>query len=220
MAFGPADGTIGDTVDCVRTMIEDIRTAFARTGATTGLTVPSPAVEAAMSKVDRSRFVPSDIAKSAWDDRALGIGFGATISQPFIVALMTSLAAVTPGDRVLEVGCGSGYQAAVLAELGAQVFSLEIVPQLRNRSARRLMELGYSDIRVVHGDGWGGLAEEAPFDAIVVTACAPSVPVELTKQLAVGGRLVLPVGEDGPEQHSSWFARTTRATSADGWSWR
>ncbi len=181
-------------------MIEDVRIAFARTTARTGFAVLPPAVEEAMSRVDRSRFVPPDQAESAWDDRALSIGYGVTISQPFIVALMTSLAEIGPGDRVLEVGCGSGYQAAVLSELGVEVFSLEIIPQLRDRSARRLADLGHGDIRVIHGDGWQGLPEEAPFEAILVTACAASVPVELTKQLATGGRLILPISGDRSEQ--------------------
>jgi protein-L-isoaspartate(D-aspartate) O-methyltransferase len=151
-------------------------------------------VLAAMRKVPRHAFVLPDRAAEAYEDYPLPIEAGQTISQPFIVAVMSELAQVTPGEKVLEVGTGSGYQAAVLAALGARVYSIEIVEQLAKSAGRRLKQLGY-DVQVRHGDGYAGWPEAAPFDAIVVTAAPPEVPAPLRAQLAVGGRLVAPVGE-------------------------
>ena len=155
---------------------------------------------AAMGKVPRHLFVPPVLAPRAYGDYPLPIGQGQTISQPYIVALMSQWAAVKPGDKVLEVGTGSGYQAAVLAELTDRVFSIEIKPELARSAAARLKELGYGRVRVKSGDGYLGWPEEAPFDAILVTAAAPKVPPALTAQLKEGGRLVIPLGEAGGDQ--------------------
>ena len=157
-------------------------------------------VLAAMGRVDRHRFVPANLAPLAYGDFPLPIGQEQTISQPYIVALMSQWAAVQPGDQVLEVGTGSGYQAAVLAELTDKVFSVEIKPELARAAAARLQELGYGRVRVKTGDGYQGWPAAAPFDAILVTAAAPQVPPALTAQLKEGGRLVIPVGEAGGDQ--------------------
>lgn len=149
----------------------------------------------AMRTVPRHRFVPDSRRSSAYDDRPLPIGERQTISQPYIVALMTQLAEVGPGDTVLEIGTGSGYQAAVLAEMGVRVFSIEIVEALAKRATATLSSLGYDAVQVRHGDGYAGWPERAPFDAIVVTAAPPKIPEPLKQQLAVGGRLVVPVGK-------------------------
>ena len=156
--------------------------------------VRDPAVLEAMRKIPRHRFVPASQSAAAYEDRPLPIGHQQTISQPYIVALMSELANVNPGDKVLEVGTGSGYQAAVLAEMGAKVYSIEIVEPLAAQARKTLRELGY-DVTVRHGDGYAGWAERAPFDAIIVTAAPPSIPPPLQQQLEVGGRLVIPVGE-------------------------
>jgi protein-L-isoaspartate(D-aspartate) O-methyltransferase len=152
-------------------------------------------VLAAMRAVPRHRFVPPEQARHAYEDRPLAIGHRQTISQPYIVALMSQLARVEEGDRVLEVGTGSGYQAAVLAELGAHVYTIEIVEPLGAHARRLLRELGYDRVHVRVGDGYGGWPEEAPFDAVVVTAAPPRIPEPLKDQLAVGGRMVVPVGD-------------------------
>lgn len=148
----------------------------------------------AMRKVPRHRFVPEELAAQAYLDQPLPIGHDQTISQPYIVALMTQLARPQAGDRVLEVGTGSGYQAAVLAELVAEVYSIEIVTPLATRAALLLRELGYSNFAVRSGDGYAGWPEHAPFDAIVVTAAPERIPAPLLEQLRPGGRLVIPVG--------------------------
>ena len=151
-------------------------------------------VLAAMRKVPRHEFVPDTVVGRAYDDEPLPIGDDQTISQPYIVALMTELAAVRPSARVLEVGTGSGYQAAVLAELAKDVYSIEIVEALAKRAAATLRRLGYDRIHLRQGDGYRGWPDAAPFDAILVTAAPPSVPAPLLEQLAPGGRLVIPVG--------------------------
>ena len=156
--------------------------------------IDDPRVLAAMGKVERHRFVPAELQPHAYLDQPLPIGHDQTISQPYIVALMTQLARPAPGDRVLEVGTGSGYQAAVLAELVAEVYTIEIVAPLAQRSARLLDELGYGNVHVRGGDGYAGWPEHAPFDAIVVTAAPERIPAPLLEQLAPGGRLVIPVG--------------------------
>ena len=161
--------------------------------------VSDPRVLRAMRAVPRHEFVPMDARADAYQDRPLPIGHGQTISQPYIVALMTDLAAVRPGDRVLEIGTGSGYQAAVLAEMGAQVYGIEIVEPLATRARETLRRLGYDRVQVRHGDGHRGWPEAAPFAAIVVTAAPPAVPPALVEQLAPGGRLVIPVGERDQE---------------------
>ncbi|HEY6000438.1 MAG TPA: protein-L-isoaspartate(D-aspartate) O-methyltransferase [bacterium] len=156
--------------------------------------VRDPRVLAAMRAVPRHRFVPPELAAEAYEDHPLPIGEGQTISQPYIVALMTELLALRGGERVLEVGTGSGYQAAVLAELAGEVYSIEILAPLAQRAAATLAGLGYGRVRVRTGDGYLGWPEAAPFDAIVVTAAPDHVPQPLIDQLKIGGRLVLPVG--------------------------
>jgi protein-L-isoaspartate(D-aspartate) O-methyltransferase len=154
----------------------------------------------AMAKVPRHEFVPPDEIDQAYDDHPLPIGFGQTISQPYIVALMTELLEVEPGEKVLEIGTGSGYQAAVLAELTDRVYTVEIIPELARAAAHRLDRLGYEDVTVRTGDGYLGWSENAPFDAIIVTAAPDHVPPPLLQQLADGGRLVIPVGPPGGYQ--------------------
>ncbi len=150
----------------------------------------------AMREVPRHRFVPQSELAHAYDDRPLPIGNGQTISQPYIVALMTELAQVKPGDQVLEIGTGSGYQAAVLAQLGVKLFSIEIIEPLAKRAKATLAALGYSkNVEVRHGDGYAGWPEHAPFDAVLVTAAPPTIPEPLKQQLRVGGRLIIPVGK-------------------------
>jgi protein-L-isoaspartate(D-aspartate) O-methyltransferase len=156
--------------------------------------ITDPRVLVAMGTVPRHRFVPEALASRAYGDYPLPIGEDQTISQPYIVALMTQWAEVRPGDRVLEVGTGSGYQAAVLAELAEKVFSIEIRPELARQAAALLKELGYGRVQVKSGDGYQGWPEAAPFDAILVTAAAPGVPPALEAQLKEGGRLVIPLG--------------------------
>jgi len=162
--------------------------------------ITDAAVLRAMTTVPRHRFVSPALASEAYSDRALPIEEGQTISQPYIVALMTQLLELSGSERVLEVGTGSGYQAAVLAELVKQVYTIEILPGLAARAAARLKTLGYSQVTVRAGDGYQGWPEVAPFDAIVVTAGATHIPEPLVKQLAEGGRLVIPVGESSGTQ--------------------
>lgn len=154
----------------------------------------------AMRSVPRHLFVPEDSRRRAYGDHPLPIGYEVTISQPYIVALMSELAELKPGQRVLEIGTGSGYQTAVLAQMGAEVYSIEIIEPLATSSTALLAELGYSNATVRHGDGYAGWPEHAPFDAIVVTAAPPRIPDTLREQLAEGGRLVLPVGERWSQQ--------------------
>jgi protein-L-isoaspartate(D-aspartate) O-methyltransferase len=154
----------------------------------------------AMARVPRHRFVSAALAAHAYADRALPIDEGQTISQPYIVALMTQLLELGGSEKVLEVGTGSGYQAAVLAELVARVYTIEILPGLAASAAARLRALGYSGVAVRTGDGYRGWPEAAPFDAIVVTAGATHIPEPLAAQLAEGGRLVIPVGESAGTQ--------------------
>ncbi|MXZ72463.1 MAG: protein-L-isoaspartate(D-aspartate) O-methyltransferase [Acidobacteria bacterium] len=156
--------------------------------------ISDEAVLSAMIAVPRHRFVPADLAASAYDDHPLPIGYEQTISQPYVVAFMTEAAGVRPDSRVLEIGTGSGYQAAILAEIASRVHTIEIVTELAERSGALLAELGYDNIEVRTGDGYRGWPEEAPFDAIVVTAAPDHVPPALVEQLAVGARLVIPVG--------------------------
>ncbi len=158
--------------------------------------VRDPRVLAAMRSVPRHRFVPEELEAYAYEDRPLPIGHGQTISQPYIVAVMTELLAARPGDSVLEIGTGSGYQAAVLDALGARVHSIEIVPELAAAARELLAKTGHGEVTVVEGDGWLGLPGKAPFDRILVTAAPDRVPEALVEQLRVGGRMVLPVGGD------------------------
>jgi protein-L-isoaspartate(D-aspartate) O-methyltransferase len=156
--------------------------------------ITDPATLRAMRSVPRHRFVDAGFAGAAYDDRPLPIGFGQTISQPYMVAAMTEVIAPGPGRRILEIGTGSGYQAAVLAATGAKVYSIEIIPELATRAAERLRSLGYTGVEVRQGDGYHGWPQHAPFDAIVVTAAAEFIPPPLLQQLGEGGRMVIPVG--------------------------
>ena len=156
--------------------------------------VRDPRVLDAMRQVPRHELVPAAQRAHAYEDRPLPIGQGQTISQPYVVAAMTEALALSGGERVLEVGTGSGYQAAVLSRLAKQVYSIEIVPELARRAKADLARLGYANVEVRQGDGWRGWPEHAPFDAIVVTAAPEEVPPDLLAQLAPGGRLVIPVG--------------------------
>jgi protein-L-isoaspartate(D-aspartate) O-methyltransferase len=149
----------------------------------------------AMRRVPRHKFVPVEQANFAYDDSPLPIGEGQTISQPYIVGYMTEQLQVAPNSKVLEIGTGSGYQAAVLAELGADVYTIEIVPSLANRAAMTLSGLGYKNVHVRAGDGYRGWPDVAPFDRIIVTAAPDHIPQPLVDQLAVGGRMVIPVGD-------------------------
>jgi protein-L-isoaspartate(D-aspartate) O-methyltransferase len=148
----------------------------------------------AMRKVPRHKFVPSDMVNGAYDDQPLPIGYGQTISQPYIVAFMTSVIEPMPGQKVLEIGTGSGYQAAVLAEIVDTVYTIEIITQLYNSSSKRLKELAYKNIITKNADGYYGWQEFAPFDAIIVTAAAEYIPPPLIKQLKDGGKMIIPVG--------------------------
>jgi protein-L-isoaspartate(D-aspartate) O-methyltransferase len=153
-------------------------------------------VLAAMEEVPRHLFVPEKLRESAYDDRPLAIGAGQTISQPYIVALMTELLQVKRSDTVLEIGTGSGYQTAILAELVAAVYSIEIVASLGERAKEVLAEVGYKNVGIRIGDGFYGWAERGPFDAILLTAASPKIPEPLWRQLREGGRLVMPLGEE------------------------
>lgn len=152
-------------------------------------------VLAAMRKVRRHEYVPKAVRDRAYDDGPLPIGHGQTISQPYIVAVMTQVLEPKDNDKVLEIGTGSGYQAAVLAEIVDQVYTIEIVGPLADEARAHLKKQGYTNITVRHGDGYRGWPEHAPFDKIIVTAAPPEVPPRLVEQLKVGGRMVLPVGE-------------------------
>ena len=162
--------------------------------------IVDPRVLDAMRRVKRHLFVPEPVRAAAYGDHPLPIGHDQTISQPYIVALMTELAQVKPGARVLEIGTGSGYQAAVLAVLAKEVYSVEIVEPLAAEADERLARLGYRNVTVRSGDGYRGWPERAPFDAILVTAAPPEIPQPLLDQLAPGGRLVAPVGPERGEQ--------------------
>jgi protein-L-isoaspartate(D-aspartate) O-methyltransferase len=159
-----------------------------------GRGIRHPRVLAAMHQVPRHEFVPQELKAAAYDDRPLPIGQGQTISQPYIVALMTEVLDLAPHDRVLEIGTGSGYQAAVLAELTDQVYTIEIIESLGRRAEEILQRLGYDQVEVKIGDGYLGWEEHAPYDAIIVTCAPEQIPQPLVDQLAEGGRMVIPVG--------------------------
>lgn len=191
-------------------LLREVEADLAECAPATGVAGLSPAVRAALLAVPRDRFVPPDMRRHAWENRALPIGHGQTISQPTIVALMTELLAVGPADTVLEIGTGSGYQAAVLGQVlpRGRVYSIEIVPELAERSRRLLRDLGARNVEVITGDGYAGLPRAAPFAGIIVTAVGREVPPALAAQLAPGARLVMPVGDPGGEQ---WLTVYTRA---------
>ncbi|MDP2762380.1 MAG: protein-L-isoaspartate(D-aspartate) O-methyltransferase [Sideroxyarcus sp.] len=175
-------------------MVEEVSADAAATSSYSGFSALNPSVVAALEKVERHRFVPAALAALAYLNRPLPIGYGQTISQPFIVALMSDLMRVGEGDKVLEIGTGSGYQAAVLAEMAGSVYSIEIIEPLGKQAGERLESLGYRNVKTRVGDGYYGWPEAAPFDAIMVTAAASHVPPPLIKQLKPGGRMVIPLG--------------------------
>lgn len=188
-------------------LLEEIEVMARETSTETGRVAFGTDVMAAMAKVPRHLFVPATYAALAYANRPLPIGHGQTISQPYIVALMSDLLELEPGDSVLEIGTGSGYQSAVLAELAHQVYSIEIIEPVGAGADALLRQLGYRNIETRIGDGYAGWPEHAPFDAIMVTAAAPRVPPALVAQLKPGGRMVIPVGAEGEVQFLHVMAR-------------
>ena len=188
-------------------MVAEVEALYAETQRETGFAAMSPAVRAALGKVERHRLVPREQQAAAYANRPLPIGSGQTISQPYIVALSTDLLTPKPDHVVLEVGTGSGYQAAVLAEVVKQVYTIELLDSLGRTAAQRLAQMGYRNVEVRIGDGYAGWPERAPFDGIVVTAAAPKIPPALIAQLKPGGRMVIPVGGDGFIQYLKLVTR-------------
>jgi protein-L-isoaspartate(D-aspartate) O-methyltransferase len=184
-----------------RELMQEVDALFEETRAETGTAALSPRVSEAMARVPRHRYVPEDQVRHAYRNRPLPIGYGQTISQPYIVALMTDLMQVQEDDTVFELGTGSGYQAAVLGDLAKAVYTIEIVEPLAARAAETLRAEGYTNVEVKAGDGYYGWEEHAPYDAIIVTAAASHVPPPLIKQLAPGGRMVIPLGTSFMTQH-------------------
>ncbi len=181
-------------------LLKEIEAEALATAAYTGIAAFAPRTMAAMAAVPRHEFVPEEERVSAYLDVPLPIGHGQTISQPYVVALMTDLLEIGAGAKVLEVGAGSGYQAAVLAKLARDVHTIEIVPALARTCRERLARLGFANVAVHEGDGGAGLEKEAPFDAILVAAAARRVPPALVAQLKPGGRLAIPLGAAGGAQ--------------------
>lgn len=182
-------------------MVQEIATTQLQVSAQTGLPALDGKVLAAMRKIPRHRFVRKELEAEAYINRPLPIGHGQTISQPYIVAIMTDLLRTKPSDRVLELGTGSGYQAAVLSELVHDIYTIEIIEPLAKEAQQHLAQLGIGNVQVKLGDGYYGWPEHAPFDAIIVTAAASHVPAPLVAQLKPGGRIVIPVGTGFSTQH-------------------
>ena len=178
----------------IQYLIDEIESEYKITSSFTGKRAISPAVRSALLTVPRDEFVPEDYMESAYYNLPLPIGHGQTISQPYIVAIMTDLLELESDDVVLEIGTGSGYQAAVLSLLCKQVYTIEIVPALARLAKSRLKQLGYRNIESKKGNGYHGWPEHAPFDAIIATAAAKNIPEPLIEQLKTGGRMVIPIG--------------------------
>jgi len=199
-AVGTQNAAAQDFASERRRMAEDIAALARETRAEVGKPAFDERVMAVMARVPRHEFVPASQVPLAYRNRPLPIGHGQTISQPYIVALMTDLARVEPDHKVLEVGTGSGYQAAVLSALAGEVYTIELEPVLAARAKRDLERLGCTNVHTRTGDGYGGWPEAAPFDAILVTAAPEHVPPPLLEQLRIGGRLVIPVGGSGDQE--------------------
>jgi len=185
-----SDSTEQARLELIRAIQQDVR----ETSLELNKSELDPRVMKAISRVPRHEFVPADEKHNAYENRPLPIGHGQTISQPYIVAVMTDMLNLEPGSKVLELGTGSGYQAAILAELASKVYTIEIVEPLGILAKKRLQRLGYDNVTTKIGDGYYGWEEHAPFDAIIVTAAASHIPPPLIKQLKPGGRMVIPVG--------------------------
>ena len=202
LAFAVPAAPVADEYAAQRKeLMEDIAALARTTSAETGRPAFDPRVMAVMGTVPRHRFVPAGELRAAYRNRPLPIGYGQTISQPYIVALMTDLMNLKPHHVVLEIGTGSGYQAAILADLAQTVCTIEIVEPLAREAAERLRTLGYTKVRTRVGDGYHGWEDCGPFDAIIVTAAASHVPPSLVRQLKAGGRMVIPVGPPFLAQH-------------------
>jgi protein-L-isoaspartate(D-aspartate) O-methyltransferase len=195
-------------------MVDEVEATYAETRSLTGLDAMSPRVRAALGKVERHRLVPAGQQALAYRNHPLPIGQGQTISQPYIVALSTDLIAPQPQHVVLEIGTGSGYQAAVLAEIVQKVYSIEILESLAVAARNSLRDLQYQNIEIKVGDGYRGWPEKAPFDAIVITAAAPQVPEALVAQLKPGGKMVIPVGAAGGTQELLLITKGTDGKSS------
>jgi len=191
----PTEGNEDKYREARERLLDEITAEARETEFWTGRETFSPAVMAAMATVPRHQFVPPDERWAAYANRPLPIGRGQTISQPYIVAVMTDLLDLGPKSRVLEIGTGCGYQAAVLAEIAGKVFSVETIAELADRAAARLKRLGYENVEFRTGNGWDGWPERGPYDGIIVTAAAGELPPALVEQLKPGGKLVVPIGE-------------------------
>jgi protein-L-isoaspartate(D-aspartate) O-methyltransferase len=194
LASGPLAGVADELADERRQMMRDIEEHAREASLYLDQTALDPRVLEVMGRVERHAFIPADKRRLAYANRPVPIGYGQTISQPYIVALMTDLLKLAPNDRVFELGTGSGYQAAILGELARSVYSVEIIEALGERARETLQTLGHDNVQVRIADGYYGWEEHAPFDAIVVTAAASHIPPPLIEQLKPGGRMVIPVG--------------------------
>ena len=193
----------------IEQMLDEIQSMAKYSVDYTGIEAIDDSVMDVLRTVDRKLFVPVESRQFAFENRPLGIGHGQTISQPFIVALMTHVLEIEDSDKVLEIGTGSGYQAAVLAGLAEYVYTIEIVESLAMEASERLSELSYDNVSVKQGDGWFGWSEHAPYDKIMITAVAPQIPPELVDQLKIGGTMVLPVGAYDGYQELVVIRKTT-----------
>lgn len=198
----------------IKHMLETIEREARLTASYTGRERFADAVMAAMAAVNRADFVPNVAHSQAFSNVPLAIGYGQTISQPYIVALMTDLLDLSQEDRVLELGTGSGYQAAILAKLAKQVYSLERIESLAESAASRLRQLGFNNVSCRHSNGYQGWPEKSPFDAIIVTAASPFVPSSLLEQLKAGGRLVVPLADRGLYQQLTLFTKNQQGETA------